>query len=234
MKTRIFRCHFSFLLFVLILSEWVQSASSFAFTLTSDLPESKKLSNPFLLPQTGFFIGRSSYTIRTKNSMYKTSSYLDNGKINTYGFDIEVNSTSFLNIGSYFRFTYQSVGLREVLPFQFQTSVGGFTRFFYSPSFLHSKSTISNLFVRLDFGGGPAVYGRAAGVLFQTGVHFGIETYISKWLGIGLSYGRLFELGKDTAIGGNKDISEQVPQTASATLANQAEVFMVTLKTTLF
>lgn len=179
-------------------------------------------------------MARSKYTIRTENSLYKTSSYLDNEKINTIGLDIEVNSTPFLNIGGYLRFTHQSLEGEQELSFQFQSLLGGFTRFFYTPSFLHGKSTISNLFVRLDLGGGPVIYGPAGGLVLQSGVHLGIETYFTKWFGVGLSYGRLFELGKETLFGGNKKIADVIPKTANATFANQAEVFMISLKTTIF
>lgn len=225
MRTKILRCQFLFVLLFLGLGSGLRCSNSFAMTPENDTSNLGRLSNPFLLPQTGLFIGQSKYTIRAATPRSKISSYLDNQKINTFGFDIEVNSTPFLNIGGYFRFTQQSVETAQDINHQFQALLGGFTRFFYTPSFLHTKKTISNLFARLDLGGGPVIYGGSsagAGMILQSGVHFGFETYFSKWFGIGFSYGRLFEFGKETLA------------QSSATLANQAEIYMLTLKTTVF
>src|SRR5689334_25426683 len=93
---------------------------------------SERLNNPFLLPQTNIVLGNVNYTTNLSRG---GSAQLDGGGVNTYGFDIEVNASQFLNIGAYVRIESISVDRSQITERQFSTVIGGFTRFFYQLTF---------------------------------------------------------------------------------------------------
>lgn len=177
---------------------------------------SERLNNPFLLPQTTFVVGNIQSTVRVISGTTDTYTF-DSGNLNFYGFDIEVNALKFMNIGAFFKVE----NLKTPSDFAFLTLIGGFTRFFYAPDFLQSKPFAMNIFTRLDLGGGPMLVNNVVGMVGQGIVHVGVEAYFSKWFGVNLSYGQLFEYGKQTAQG-------------SSTFSNTGKVVLVGLKTTFF
>lgn len=177
---------------------------------------------PFRLPQTSLYFASSSYQVQLSNAAGVTSGVLDRGGINTYGFDIEINSLRMMNIGAYFRAeSIKLIDPRADISMRFATTLGGFVRFFYAPSFLTGKVFSSNVFTRLELGGGPLILGQPMGIMGQTGVYVGVETYVTKWFGVSVSYGRTFEYGKETLIG-------------DKVIWNRGEVISVALKTTYF
>ncbi len=188
----------------------------------------QKVDHPFLKPQTSLVLGTTSFEVHLSNDVSRSTSTFNKTGIGTYGFDIEVNSTSFLNIGGYFRAYYQdSEGRNQDLSTQLSIFLGGFTRFFYSPDFLKSKNFIPNLFARLDLGAGPAIYTAPSGLLAQTGLHLGSEIYFNPWIGLGLSYGRVFEYGKET-------LSSGLDGSYNSTFVIRGQVIQFYLKTTFF
>lgn len=199
-----------------------------SFALSGEISE--RLKNPFLLPQTGFLLGNSSYTVQASDSSGSSSTLLNSSGINTYGLDIELNYSNFVNVGAYLRVE----SLETVYPnrkSQFTGLLGGFARLFYSPSFLTGKTVTTSFFSRVELGAGPGFFSASSstnsyvytGIMGQTGIYIGIETYFSKWLGLGLSYGQLFELGRSSIAYPNP-----------ATLWSQGNVVFLSLKTTLF
>ncbi|MEO5968692.1 MAG: hypothetical protein ABIQ95_02090, partial [Bdellovibrionia bacterium] len=115
---------------------------------------------------------------------------------------------------------------------QFAAIVGGFTRFFYVLPFLKGKTLMTNVFLRLELGGGSTSMGSPAGLLLQGGAHFGVETYINKWLGISLSYGRTIEWGKETLASGST--SAFTSPFKGSTMWNQGSMVLASVKTTFF
>jgi len=195
---------------------------------------SEKSNNPFLLPQTTLFMGNANYQVHFSNSFLDSTSELNESGINTYGFDLEVNYSKFMNIGAYFRVESISVEANQLIQKQFATLLGGFTRFFYIPPFLQGKTTISNIFTRLELGGGPTFLGGPSGIMGQAGVYVGMETYINKWVGLSFSYGQVFEYGKETLVSGDQALALIMPQYRDATFWNHGRIFLVSLKTTFF
>jgi hypothetical protein len=193
-----------------------------------------RLSNPFLLPQTNFFMGNARYRVSLSNSDGKTTTDLDSGGINAYGFELEVNQNSFLNIGAYFRVESQSFDTLEDINRQFTTLLGGFTRFFYMPPFLKGNSVKTQFFARLELGGGPTFLGAPNGLVFQTGGHVGIETYFNRWIGLSLSCGQVYQYGRETIVSGQQSLGTVLPQYQNATIWNSGQLFLISLKTTVF
>ena len=197
---------------------------------------SDRLGNPFLLPQTSFVIGNSHHLFDLSGPFASSRSNLNSNDLNTYGFDLEINYSRFMNIGAYFRFESQSVdrSREQNINKHFSTLLGGFTRFFYSPSFLNSNIFKSNVFTRFELGGGPTILGGPSGVLGQTGLSIGAETYINKWIGLSLSYGQVFEYGKESIINGDDSISNSVfgVQYKDASIWSRGRVLLFALKTT--
>ncbi len=183
---------------------------------------SERLSQPFYLPQTTFFLGNTQYKFTTKNLGSENISHFNGSGVNTYGFAIEVNSTRYLNIGGYFRALSQGGGVGGEVNTLFSTVLGGFLRFFYAPEFLQSNRFHMNCFVRPELGGGPVVFGDHGGLMGQGGIHLGFETYFSKWVGLTWSVGKLYEIGKDT-IDANK---------TKTSFTSDGTVWMLALKTT--
>ena len=149
-----------------------------------------RLKNPFVLPQTSFYIQSVNETIDVSNQYIILRQVFNKGGINAYGFNIETNANSFTNIGASFRWkrmeasTYSMI-LGDTL---FGISLGGFGRFFYIPPFLKYKSTTGSLFTRVDLSLGPTFIGASAGVLGEASISAGAEIYFSKWFGMGLGY----------------------------------------------
>lgn len=188
---------------------------------------SVRLSNPFLLPQTSLTLGSKTSSVRFSNL---SNSYdLKDGGINTFGFDLEVNSNDFMNIGAFFRLESLGRGSNQAVDIHFTTILGGFTRFFYVPPFLKGKSVTTNLFTKLELGAGPTVMGEPSGLIIQGSAHIGVETYFNKWLGVSLSYGKVFEWGKETFASGVQGYDSPY---RGATIWNQGSVFLASVKTT--
>jgi hypothetical protein len=177
---------------------------------------SERLSNPFFLPQTNFYFGSSSYNLDISST--PTASF-GHGEINTYGFDLEVNATRFLNLGAYMR--AESLGSFTSGVSMFSTLVGGFTRFYYMPPFLSGKTVHTNLFLRLELGTGPVFFGLYNGFVGQGGAHLGAEVYFSKWVGVFFSYGKTLQAGGVTLGTGGS-------------IWNEGSIFAGGLKTTFF
>ncbi len=169
------------------------------------------------------------YSIKLSNSSFSLTSQLNDGKLDTYGFDIEVNHSSFMNIGAFFRVEDP----RSVVSILSQLSLllGGFTRFFYTPPFLQSEQFPAHFFIRGDLGGGPLLLstagGAPSGMVLHMGASVGVEAYFTRWLGIGLSYGYNFKYGSETLMSGETG-------NESSTIWSQGRVLALTLKTTLF
>ena len=195
-----------------------------------------RLNQPFFLPQTNFYLGNVSYKTRLSNAVYQSDSNLNESGITTYGFDIEVNSSRFMNIGATFRIESLDGNPGQDLDRKFSALLGGFTRFFYLPSILQGKGIATNVFTRLELGGGPAFFGIPSGLMIQGGVHVGLETYFNKWFGVGLSYGYLLELGRDTLYSGlsESDYLTLGAKYKDASLASQGQIFLISFKTTFF
>lgn len=176
------------------------------------------LDDPFLLPQTNFSFGNVSYAVQFSKSSGTSAGEISDSGLNVYGFDLEVSNTRFMNIGAYMRF--ESLGeFSKDIGGQFSALLGGFTRFYYVPPFFNTKSFKANMFLRLEVGAGPVFFGMVNGVLLQPGVHVGSEAYFNKWIGVSLSYGLVYEVGRDTLLG-------------NTTIWNQGSAFFVALKTT--
>jgi hypothetical protein len=190
----------------------------------------ERIYDPFLLPQTTLLIGNTQHQIDLANE----SSQLNGSGINTYGFDIEVNYAQFLNIGCYFRVESQNIQSSDDINSRFSTLLGGFTRFFYAPAFLKWGSMSSNLFTRLELGGGPVILGGPGGLIAETGISVGIETYFTKWLGFSVSYGQVFEYGKETFITGSNTNHPSLARYKNSSIWSQGQTFLVGLKTTFF
>jgi hypothetical protein len=201
-------------------------------------PPSAKSDNPFLLPQLGIVIGNLHNTIHLSNDLGRSTSNLNGGGINTYGFDLEVNYSKFMNIGAYFRVESQGEDPIQIVNKQFATLIGGFTRFFYVPPFLKGKTLITNVFTRLELGGGPTFYQGmmpSGGLLGQTGIHIGFETYFNRWIGASVSVGQIFEFGRETLVTGDNGTSSLFTAPyRNATLWNEGRIFQFSLKTTFF
>ena len=159
-----------------------------------------RLKTPFVLPQTSFFIESINETIEMNSPTLKASHVFDQGGFNAYGFNIETNANSFMNIGATFKWkdSKASKYAPEIGSNQFGVYLGGFTRFFYVPSFLKYQSFTGNLFTRLDLGAGPTFMSSLAGVVGQAAISVGTEVYFSKWFGIGASLTRHQLYGVET------------------------------------
>lgn len=192
---------------------------------------SARLSNPFMLPQTSFFAGNVNYTTNLSNSSVNVTGRSRDSSINVYGFDIEINASDFMNIGGFFRVeSIGSVGSGGVTPL-LTTLLGGFARFFYVPPLLKGKTFTSGLFTRVELGVGPMIMGEPSGLIGETGIHIGIETYVSKWIGLSVSYGQIFQLGKETLASG---VAGYESSFKNATIWSQGQMLLVSLKTTFF
>lgn len=192
--------------------------SSFAYSNETDL----RLENPFLLPQTNFYLGNINYyTIQLTSDGSTSSTTLNSNSINFFGFDLEVNHSRYMNIGAYIRVESMGNVTGSGITSIFSTLLGGFTRFYYIPPFLNKRTVKTSLFLRLELGGGPIILGIPCGLVLQPGVHAGIEHYFNKWFGLSFSYGQVFDYGKVTLLG-------------NSTIWNQAEVFQGAVKTTFF
>ena len=214
-----------------LLGVLISASAVFAAESTYDLE------NPFFLPQTAFLVGNVDYTVELSNSVRKSTSRLNEAGINTYGFDLEVNANSFMNIGAYFKVESQGVDTDQMVDHQFTTLLGVFTRFFYVPPFLKGRVSTTGFFLRLELGGGPVILNGPSGLTAQGGAYVGIETHLSKWLGISFSYGQSVELGKETLISsGDYSNSEyaNINGYKDATIWSHGRVVALALKTTFF
>jgi hypothetical protein len=188
---------------------------------------------PFYKPQTNFVFGKVAHNFTLSQNGSSRQFNLDRGGLlSTFGFDIEGNQSRFLNIGAAARFSSASGLLDPNLPAfdpyiltESSCTLGGFVRAFYVPSFLSGRSITTNVFARLDLGAGPVFLPSqlsvVGGLLVQTAFHVGIETYFSRWFGLGLSYGQIYEWGAVT-LG------------TSGSIFNQGSETIVSIKTTLF
>jgi hypothetical protein len=199
----------------------------FATGTTFAAEDSSKTQPPFFQPQTALYVGSANYNSTLSKDSQTINFGLNESKITVYGFDIELNYNKFLNIGAYFR--SESISKEVALNVtneRFSTLLGAFTKFLYAPQLLNRGNFYTQLFTRLELGAGPVVMSAfpsgVGGFLGQGGVHLGIESYISKWVGLSLSYGRVFEFGRDTLLNTHFNVS------------GNAGIFLVGLKTTFF
>jgi hypothetical protein len=210
-------------LFISFFASFVVSKATFAALEPVPIPmpaaldeTSERLRIPFYLPQTNFYLASSRYNLNISST--PTASF-GTGDINSYGFDLEVNATRFLNLGAYLR--AESIGSLSSGSAMFTTLLGGFTRFYYMPPFLSGKSVHTNLFLRFDLGAGPVFFGLSNGVVAQGGASIGAEVYFSKWVGLFFSYGRTLQAGG-------------VTMGTGGSIWNEGSTFTGGLKTTLF
>ena len=205
-------------------------------TAPSSATSPRRGRNSFELPQTNFFFATTH--LNTTVSIYSLSTELDiprNG-LNGYGFEIEVNYFSFMNIGADLRVDSWRKQTPRSSPYDFSSGaddfsktdflVGGFVRFFYIPPFLRTGSWIANVFTRLDLAGGATLFNGPSvffdGLLLQPSAHVGFETYFNRWLGASISYGQVFEFGSSSSHG------------ITSTLSANGQIMQVALKTTFF
>jgi hypothetical protein len=219
---------------VLLCTFYLLVGKSIAFAETTPANEaSMRLNNPFALPQTSFYLGNIQYQVNISNNSYESNSQLDESGITAYGFDIEVNHSRFMNIGAYFRVESSRVNRDQDITQQFSTLLGGFTRFYYVPSFFRSPGFTANIFTRLELGAGPTFFGEPSGIVGQGGAHVGIETYFNKWFGLSLSYGKVFEYGKETIASGSQ-VADYNSKFKGSTFWNHGSAVILSFKTTYF
>lgn len=223
------------ILSILVFYFSLQSASAGTPQWVSRAKEEKRSLTPFHQPQTNFVFGQSSQKLTVFSQGVSQTVDLDKGgMLSTFGFDIETNHSRFFNIGFYARYN-RAVGTRPQMSgiyffnnneiTETSCTLGGFLRAFYAPAFLISQSAATNVFARLNLGGGPVMLPANltafTGFLAQSSVNVGIETYFNRWLGLGLSYGLNYELG--TVTFGD-----------SGNFRSQGSEALVSVKTTLF
>ena len=149
--------------------------------------------------------------------------------LNTFGFDIETAYNDFANIGFYYRFDhYQknlSAGAVDV-DFRLSNYIGLFTRFQYAPL----QNRFLNLFSRIDVGAGPTIM-KFSGISGQGALHFGIESYLTDWIGFSVSYGFVEEWGKETVLGNAEESKKDLK---NIVVRSSGRLLQLALKTTYF
>jgi hypothetical protein len=218
----------------LVVAMGMSSSSALCAQSTENLDEilNGKLNNPFLLPQTSFVFSNVRYDHTVTNSMGTFHSQLSNGRINSYGFELEVNYSKSVNIGGFFRFESLNSKRYQAVQGHFSTLLGGFTRLFYIPSFLDTNSVKTGLFVRGEIGGGPVFMQGPGGLLAHAGVSAGIEMYLNKWVGVSVSYGYSIQYIKET-INNGLEYSSHDPFTAkNSSFSSRGQTLSIGLKTT--
>jgi hypothetical protein len=216
--------------------ELLPSADAAEHSSTLLAPESEQSTlgdSPFYSPQTNFVFGKISHNLTLYQGDVSHQIELNQaGVFSTFGFDVEINQSRWLNIGIYARFSSASGLLDPTLPAiapntvnEISCTMGGFIRPFYILPFLSGRTSATSLFGRFDLGGGPsflpAQWDSISGLMLQTALHLGVETYLNRWLGLGISYGMIYEWGAVTT-------------GKSGNFFNQGSEVIVSLKTTLF
>jgi hypothetical protein len=192
--------------------------------------ESDHETSSFKLPQTNFVYGKVGYDFKVNRGNNNNQPYHLDGTL--FGFDLEVNQSEWINIGAFARFNFASAPRPDPIDGEmqyFSSILGGFVRAFYSPEFLSSRTTATNVFGQIRLGAGSSFlteeFGGYGAVLAQAGVHFGVETYFTRWFGLGLSFGRTYDWGIVTAKGHGAP---------PANFFGQGSEVVLSLKTTLF
>ncbi|MFZ9596347.1 MAG: hypothetical protein ACO3A2_09750 [Bdellovibrionia bacterium] len=210
-----------------------------AFAVDSDpLPTLKRrplpvrLSRPYALPQTGFQLFNYQKQIRFHRSPGNNVDVsLLSGGFSPVGYEIETPALSFLNLGSFFRVYSLSDEPGSFYPNASETSLelGGFLKAYYAPVFLSLGPFMPSVFSRLDLSLSPSLWriGQSftGGLMLSGGAHVGFELYVTKWVGVSFSYGRILGVGQVLTSGS---------LVGGSSISNSAEIYTLGLKTTWF
>lgn len=153
---------------------------------------------PFHYPQTSLWTARNEFNARFKNDVVDETHDMKPQGLNSYGFDIEIPYTDFFNIGFFFKFDIFKSGTISDLDLRLRIAslLGFFGRFQYNPF-----GGDVNLFGKVDLGFGPVVQG-FSGMMLHSALSGGLEYYVNEWVGLLMSYGFIYELGRETLVGG--------------------------------
>ncbi len=194
----------------------------FLFFLVTCLFSMRINASPLNKPQTTIKTkSYSQYSIKTFDSpKYSTDFAKESSISKAWGFDIEIPSYSFMNIGIEGGIDYlkgeKGVGLVPKL--YYAAFLGFFSRFQYIPPIFSEKSSI---FLRtgflykpsltLDIPNSEKAKDNTSGANIEVGfaLSSGVEFYFSEWWGMTIGWESFFGLGKNFLQETKNDVGEQ-------------------------